>query len=118
MCVCVCVCKRSTLHILATSAPSKPSVSQLTQQLESVETQEGPACGLLKAFALGARVTYGQSASQNRAMRDELVVNVFLVEVFCHQKSLANRLSWQRKTTESSLAKSKRPWRTVATTFF
>lgn len=34
-----------------------------------VETQEGPACGLLKAFSLGSRVTHAPSPTQNKELR-------------------------------------------------
>ena len=37
-----------------------------------VETQEGPACGLLKAFALGVRVSHGPCPASSRTLREAL----------------------------------------------
>ena len=37
-----------------------------------LETQEGPACGLLKAFALGSRVTHPHRVAQVRALRQTI----------------------------------------------
>ena len=41
-----------------------------------VETPEGPACGLIKAFSLGARVTLMPSHHQLRALREVLMQQV------------------------------------------